>query len=331
MFFTQVLTDEVDGPVVVEQSCECCGQNSLQLRGLTRYLAVELFDLPIITLNRRFELSCSCGHSQEADKILAQNQQLKRKVIPIYDVVFKNIGLLLLGVFLLYYFQQSLKQQVYEQFLVNSPQANDYYFIDYYRFDSTSHPKFRYTTLKAIEIKGEQITVQVSRLAKSRKVSARHQIKSDRAMLAAFFSDKTLTLSKQQLAELVDKEIIYELRRPKGYKIDGWFVMQPPEPEKFEYQYNKDNQEGISLFRGEQGYTRDYVAAFEAFTKAAIAGDASGQSNLAEMYRDGLGTERDTSQALYWFKQAAVNGHKEAQQSFDALCKQVNTCLLEEI
>ena len=53
----------------------------------------------------------------------------------------------------------------------------------------------------------------------------------------------------------------------------------------------------------------DYIRAFEYFTKAAELGDAQAHNQLAHMYRDGEGVEKDAEMILYHFEEAAIGGH----------------------
>ncbi len=69
-------------------------------------------------------------------------------------------------------------------------------------------------------------------------------------------------------------------------------------------------------------YTEGYDSAFvgnysEAYTKwypLAVDGDARAQFNLALMYHGGLHVKMDEPLALFWYKKAADNGIREAQE-----------------
>lgn len=326
MFFTQVKCDEVAGPAVEVQSCPKCGEPRFHLQGKICYLSLELFELPILIFKRRFLLQCECGHCETPARLSASLSRLKQRMFPLHYYLFKHIGAILLMVLAIYQWQQYQTREAQAHSILSSPQVNDFYFFDYYRFNPDSHAKFRYTTMKVIAVEDSQVTLRMSTLANSRKKKPADQVKADRAMLPGFFSKKTYTLSAAKLTKLYDQGVVYEVRRPDNLKIDGWIVMAPPQPEEYIYRYNQDNQAGISMFRGEAGFARDYVGAFEAFTKAAQAGDPSGQNNLAEMYRDGLGTIQDKEKALYWFAEAANQGHVAATENHRQLCPQVADC-----
>ena len=51
---------------------------------------------------------------------------------------------------------------------------------------------------------------------------------------------------------------------------------------------------------------------FEKYKEAAMQGDAEAQYNLAVMYYEGIGTEKDDEAAIRWARQAAAQGYSEA-------------------
>ena len=57
----------------------------------------------------------------------------------------------------------------------------------------------------------------------------------------------------------------------------------------------------------------DYKQVVYWYGETADQGNAYGQSNLGEMYRDGKGVTRDYKQAVYWFEKAADQGSSYGQ------------------
>jgi hypothetical protein len=55
------------------------------------------------------------------------------------------------------------------------------------------------------------------------------------------------------------------------------------------------------------------VAAFELIRQAAESGDATAQYDLAISYRDGVGVDPDTNEAIVWARKAAARGHQGAR------------------
>jgi hypothetical protein len=57
----------------------------------------------------------------------------------------------------------------------------------------------------------------------------------------------------------------------------------------------------------------DYRTAFTGFKKLAEKGDASAQSMIGVMYRDGEGIPKDAQKAVFWFRKAAEQGEVLSQ------------------
>ena len=75
------------------------------------------------------------------------------------------------------------------------------------------------------------------------------------------------------------------------------------------------------MYRHGEGRKRDFRVALEYYTKAAMAGMAEAQCELAELYVTGehLGIERDLRRAVHWFAYAAQQGNAEAEAKFNML------------
>lgn len=66
-----------------------------------------------------------------------------------------------------------------------------------------------------------------------------------------------------------------------------------------------------------------FSEAFQLFEKAAELGNAEGQCALGYCYYIGRGTEADERKALFWFDQAAVQGHSDAKNTAEKIRKQI--------
>ena len=62
----------------------------------------------------------------------------------------------------------------------------------------------------------------------------------------------------------------------------------------------------------------DYKRAFEYWTKAAALGDASAHNNLACLYHNGQGVDRDKRKEIYHLEEAAIGGHPRARYNLAA-------------
>jgi len=64
----------------------------------------------------------------------------------------------------------------------------------------------------------------------------------------------------------------------------------------------------------DHAYGGDYRAAYSDWMPAAKAGDARAQFNLALLYHGGLLGPVDEAMAVHWYREAASNGIREAQE-----------------
>eukprot|EP00985_Skeletonema_marinoi_P012773 scaffold6259_cov75-Skeletonema_marinoi.AAC.1 len=65
----------------------------------------------------------------------------------------------------------------------------------------------------------------------------------------------------------------------------------------------------------EQYNKGDYVRAFEHYLKAAELGDVDAHLKLADLYRNGLGVEKDRGKEMYHLEEAAIGGHPYARRN----------------
>lgn len=63
----------------------------------------------------------------------------------------------------------------------------------------------------------------------------------------------------------------------------------------------------------------DYVMAREKYLKAAEQNHALSQKAIGDLYREGLGVERDANQALSWYKKSYANGNGSAIGRIEAI------------
>ncbi len=59
----------------------------------------------------------------------------------------------------------------------------------------------------------------------------------------------------------------------------------------------------------------DYEGAFQYYTKAAQLGDIEVHWNLAGLYGEGQGVEKDEKKAVYHLEEAAIGGHPSARHN----------------
>jgi len=74
-----------------------------------------------------------------------------------------------------------------------------------------------------------------------------------------------------------------------------------------------NDPEVIRLWGVQQYHKGDYQSAFEYFTKAAELGNVDAHYQLAVMYDDGHGVEKDKGKEIYHLEEAAIGGHHDAR------------------
>jgi len=66
---------------------------------------------------------------------------------------------------------------------------------------------------------------------------------------------------------------------------------------------------------------RDYAKSFAILKELAATGDARAQFNLANMHRQGLGTNRSSEEGFRWMRRSASKGHAPAQTALGQMFK----------
>ena len=103
------------------------------------------------------------------------------------------------------------------------------------------------------------------------------------------------------------------------------FCREPAPKSKEEYEkrkmkrVKKNDPAAIREMGKKHYYEGDYDGALEYLTSAAALGDAEAYFNLACMYRDGQGVERDLKKYTYHLEEAAIRGHPYARHNLGCL------------
>ena len=87
----------------------------------------------------------------------------------------------------------------------------------------------------------------------------------------------------------------------------------------------RENLAGLSLLKSDY-LENNKQQAFERFSASAQLGFSAGQVNLGQMYLNGEYIDKDLNQALYWFKQAALQSDKSGVLKYVIVCRQVSYC-----
>lgn len=247
--------------------------------------------------------------------------------VPLYHIISKFIGALLLCILCIYLYNSWQVAKQTELNVLQQPQVNDFYFIDYSKYIEESYYQKRLVVAKVVAMDEQTVL-----LAFGNHMYFRHRDLENAARLSNFvqdgyFSRELVQLEKQAIFNLFEQGKIYQAHRPRYLKLYGGFVLKPqrPAPLYKGFHPNKANQEGIAYFQ--EGL---YKEALEQFLIAAEQGDEWGQLNAADMYHDGNTGKIDLHQALDWYQKAAAQGNKKASKAYQALCESLNQCTLSK-
>lgn len=111
--------------------------------------------------------------------------------------------------------------------LINEPQINDFYFVDYHLLNSDSDRQFRYLPLKVAFVGEQCIHFFAAKNGHNEPVGINTHVKLDAAMRPGFFHKHTISFSKSQVKNWTQQGILYDIGRPSSYYINGWIVIGP--------------------------------------------------------------------------------------------------------
>ena len=192
------------------------------------------------------------------------------------------IGSILLIWLSIYFYTQHLDELKAKQAILSQPQAFDTYLVHADKFSNEPLRPENLKVAQVLEFDDQNITFQISNYRYKRDSGITMAMRTSLLIQKDYFSSRTITLPRSEVQRLYDDGAIYD-----GiiYYKDGLF------PE-----------------------------AFESFLLASKEGSQWGQLNTAQMYRDGEGVEKDISQAIYWYQQAARQNNHKAKVQLKELC-----------
>lgn len=306
MFFMDVGKQVVETP----QAQTCCNQNTVQFAEI-KY--VKLSFIPLFPLSISYQTRCkTCKSVIESPK----------KHINLFNILNKFVGLIIMLLIALYFWQGYLDDVAKEELVLNDPQKYDFYLIDNNRFKKVDSVRSEFVIAKVLSANKDIIEIVISNYIYSRKRDLIKAIRLDTLVFDDFFPTKSQFIKPSELHTLYEQGIVYRVLRPFNYTLFGGVAVRPSMPEKLYKGYNPTplNQEGIRSYRNE-----DFIEALSLFKQAAEQGDEWAQINLAQMYRDGE-AQINITQALYWFNEAMKKGNKIAEFEYQQLCKQDIGC-----
>lgn len=209
--------------------CPKCNQPSLEATGKASNIILGLIELPLVALSTHAESRCrDCRwHAQ----LRRPWQHRGAFILPwLLHWLSKNLGLLLLLFAGFWYWQVQADNQQRARHMLSQPKVDDFYFADMRELKTNTDFKYPYTSLRVIELSGEQLLLRVGNIYHNKPVSPWRHFKADAAMQRGFYSRYTLSLTVETLRSLYEQGTIYAMRRPENLSVDGWIVLPRATP-----------------------------------------------------------------------------------------------------
>ncbi|AXT31567.1 hypothetical protein D1819_12525 [Pseudoalteromonas tunicata] len=178
--------------------CEC--QNKVNMQAVSRLDYVSFGIIPFFAyrITRCYECA-TCGHQQD-------NIQVD-KFIPWYQIATKFVGLMILATaMLLFYFQYQYDKNL-QKSIIETPQVNDFYLIDYSLFRQESYYQKQFMVVKVIAADTSHIAVQLANYRYQRKNQVIKAIKLDNLIKPYYFSKEIEQLKRVRVAELFEQGV----------------------------------------------------------------------------------------------------------------------------
>jgi hypothetical protein len=235
----------------------------------------------------------------------------------------------LLSLCLLIYNKSSQSQQEDNNSLayLTSPKVDDIYFLDFRLLSESLRPNEKYRIAKVVDITGDVVTLLYGNVFYLRQQAMKDSIRYGQLRYKGYFESKRYDLKLSQLKSMHDSTAIYMIKRPDKNMLYGNYI-NDPEPKVSSTFYvpgKRENFAGLS-FKKSSYLENNLQQAFERFSRSAQLGFTQGQVNLAEMYLNGESIDKDLGQAMYWFKQAALQSDKAGVLKYVIVCRQVSYC-----
>jgi len=228
---------------------------------------------------------------------------------------------------LIAHFNRSEQADIESVVYINTPKINDIYFLDFRLLSNKLRPNEKYRLAKVVDITGDVVTLQYGSLFYLRQQSLKDSIRYGQLRYRKYFESKRYDFSFEKIRNMWRSNAIYLVKRPVLNKLYGNFVSPDRVRDNSDLFIpgKRENLSASSLLKS--NYIEDNLSqAFELFQQSAQLGFAKGQVNLAQMYLNGQHVEKDSQQALFWFKQASLQSYKPAILKYVIVCKQVNSC-----
>lgn len=175
----------------------------------TRYLATELFEIPICTV--------AFSNAIEHNKTSPINA-----IKPLGYLLKKNIGLLIVMLVGLVFFNAHLSNVRQAEAMLLQPQVDDLYFADLHSVDPRFEPQYRYSIMQVEKVDKNTVTARIGSMLHTTKLSPFQYLTKGAYSGYSLISSNTIEIPRSALRGFYESGVFYNMKRPEGELIDGW-------------------------------------------------------------------------------------------------------------
>lgn len=210
---------------------------------------------------------------------------------------------------------------------LESPEIDDIYFLDFRVLSDNLRPKEKYRIAKVVDITGDIVTLLYGNLFYLRQNSLKDSIHYGQLRFKGYFESRRYDLTGAQLKSMYESSAIYMIKRPDNNMLYGNYINEPKLESRSRLYIpgKRENIEGLSFLKATY-LENNFQQAFDRFKRSSQLGFAQGKVNLGQMYLNGQYVDKDLSQAMYWFKQAALQSNEAGVLKYVIVCRQMSFC-----
>jgi len=229
-----------------------------------------------------------------------------------------------------WFYDKSVIDQQTKDYIA-APVVGDLYYLDFRLIQENLRPSEKYRMAKVTDLTGDIVTVKYSSYFYIQQHELNEAIRYGQLRFGRFFQERRHDFSIAELNTMIESGAIIQARRPDGNVLDGNVVVPDKQFENKNSLFipgKKENAAGTELLK--LGGAVNDEQAYKQFSKSAAQGYAPGLVNLAQLYLTGKGVSEDKIEALAILKQAALQAHEPAVLKYTIICKQVESCTVND-
>ncbi len=148
-------------------------------------------------------------------QVIIDEESGKKKKSPAHSLFFIPVEVWAVIIPVLFFWMQSYTAETdaKEMAFIESPAVNDVYSVDFTEIFTDTDKKFKYGTLKVVEVKPDGVEVLASDIAYDGKSGVRKDVREGKANNQGYYSGEPFFISKQYVIELKNQDGIFQVSR----------------------------------------------------------------------------------------------------------------------